>query len=99
MATIKDLNAMDLMKGTVAVVVSVVATLTWADSHFITKENAAKLATKEKVDKLERIIVFQQLSLVQKDINEEKKSDSKNNERLKILYQQEYELKKELGVK
>jgi hypothetical protein len=99
MATIKDLNAMDLMKGTVAVVVSVIATLTWADSHFVTKENAAKLATKEKVDKLERIIIFQQLSLVQKDIDEEKKLNNKNHERLKMLYKQEYELKKELGVK
>ncbi len=102
MSTLKDLNAMDLLKGMVAVVVSVVATLAWADTHFVTNEKAKKeLAKKEKVDKLERIIVFQQLNLVDKDIEiETKKPKEKiDTEKLHILYMQKEELKKQLGVK
>ncbi len=103
MATIRDLNAMDLLKGTVAVVVSVIATLAWADTHFVTKEKADQLAkgmaTKEKVDKLERIIVFQQLNMVDNEIEKEKTKPKIDSEKLHILYMQKEELKKQLGVK
>jgi len=99
MATIKDLSATDLIKGIAIVVVSVMSTLAWADTHFVTKENAKLLAKKEKVDKLERIIIYQQLSLVQRDIEDENKELPKNTEKLKVLYSQESELKKELGVR
>lgn len=99
MATLKDLSATDLIKGLVAVVVSVVATLAWMDGHFLTVAQAKELATKQKVDSLQRMITYQQLSLVGKDIESEKKKVKVDNEKLHILYQQESELKKELGVK
>jgi len=101
MATLKDLGAADLLKGLVAVVVSVVATITWMDGHFLTVAQAEDLARKEKVDQLQRMITYQQLSLVDRDIADEKNKpkDKRDMEKLRMLYQQKRELKKELGVR
>lgn len=101
MATIKDLSAADLIKGTVAVVVSVVATLAWMDGHFLTIAEANELAKKDRVDALQRMITYQQLSLVDKSIEDEKSKPKEkiDTEKLRMLYQQKSELKKELGVK
>jgi hypothetical protein len=101
MSTIKDLSAADALKGIVIVATSVVATIAWMDGHFVTSAQAKEFAKKEKVDALQRMIAYQQLSLVTKDIDEEKKKSKTevDTERLHMLYQQKKELEKELGVK
>jgi hypothetical protein len=101
MSSIRDLSATDLLKGIAIVVTSVIATLAWMDGHFITAAEAKEFAKKEKVDALQRMIAYQQLSLVDRDIKEEKKKPSEqiDKERLHMLYMQKEELKKQLGVK
>ena len=101
MATIKDMNAADLLKGVVAVVVAVIATTAWMDGRFMTMAMADNYATKDNVTQLQRMIAYQQLSIVGKDIIEEKKKPMSevDKEKLKFLYQQEKELKKDLGVR
>jgi hypothetical protein len=101
MSSLKDLSASDMLKGVAIIVTSVIATLAWMDGHFITAAEAKEFAKKEKVDALQRMIAFQQLNLVDKDIQEEKKKslDKVDKERLHMLYIQKEELKKQLGVK
>jgi hypothetical protein len=101
MSTLRDLGAIDVLKGAVVIITSVVATLAWMDGHFITVAEAKDFVKKEKVDSLQRMITFQQLSLVDRDIQEEKeKENSKiDKEKLHMLYIQKEELKKQLGVK
>lgn len=101
MATLKDLNASDIVKGIAAVVISVVSTIAWMDGHFLTVAEAEELAKKEQVDALQRMITFQQLSLVDRDIQDEKKKPKaeRDYEKLKMLYRQKEELRKDLGVK
>jgi hypothetical protein len=97
----KNMSVMSVINGIVIIIVSVVSTMAWMDSHFVTLQAADRFAEKKKVDKLERIIIFQQLTFVQKDIDTEKKKPAKgrDTEKLHLLYEQEAELKKELGVK
>ena len=101
MATLKELNAADLLKGTVAVVVAFVAVSAWMEGRFITSAMAKDYVKREKVDQLQRMITYQQLSMVGRDIIDEKKKPmpERDKEKLHILYQQESELKKDLGVK
>lgn len=95
----KKVNAADLLKGVVAVTVAVVATLAWMDGRFLTRAEAQEnFVKKEKVDKLQRIITYQQLSLVERDIEDEKSSERPDHDKLLILYRQKEELKKSLGV-
>ncbi len=100
-STLKDMGLTDLLKGVVAVVVAVVATTAWMDGRFISVANAKDYVKKEKVDALQRMITYQQLSLVDRDIKSEKQKfpNIQDKEKLHILYQQKTELKKELGVK
>ncbi len=99
--SIKDLSVIDIIKGIVVVVVAVIATTAWMDGRFISVANAKDYVKKEKVDALQRMITYQQLSLVDRDIQLEKGKlrDIQDKERLHILYKQKDELKKELGVK
>ena len=95
----KKVSAADLVKGIVAVTVAVVATLAWMDGRFLTRAEAKdNFVKKEKVDKLQRIITYQQLSLVERDIEDEKKRSNPDHDKLRILYQQKEELKRSLGV-
>lgn len=91
----------DLVKFTVAIVVAVVGTTAWMDNRFITVLEAKDFATAKKVDKLQKIITFQQLNAVWRDIEEEEKKPSteRNKAKLEIYYEAEDDLKKELGVK
>ena len=98
MDELRKINAMDLMKGVVTVVVAVVATIAWMDGHFLTRAEAETLAKAKKVDKLERIIMFQQYTLVESEIDREKQKEHVDADKLKILYMQKVELKKQLGV-
>ena len=99
MEMLKDVKAIDLLKGVIAIVIAVVATTAWMDGRFISVANAKDYVKKEKVDALQRMITYQQLNMVDRDIEDEKKKPKIDNEKLHILYQQKSELKKELGVR
>ena len=89
------------IKFVIAIIIAVVSTTAWMDNRFITTLEAKEFASVQQVSKLERIITFQQLQMVWKDIeNEEKKQILEQSKtKLEIFYKEEDRLKKELEVK
>jgi len=91
----------DFFKFIITLIGVVVATIAWMDNRFITVAEAKDYVKIKRVEKLERIITFQELQSIWKSIEQEEKKEptKRNKEKLKIYYEQENKLKSELGVK
>jgi len=94
-------NLSSSVKFIITIVVAVVSTMAWMDTRFITTLEAKDFVKKERVDKLQRIITYQQLQMVWKDIEKEesKKIQERNKNKLNIYYNEEERLKQELQIK
>lgn len=100
MADFKGVTAAELLKGVAAIVVGVIATMAWFDGRFLTTADAKDFVKATRVEGIERLVKFQEFNYIIDKIEKEESAppEKRKPAKIKSLYMQKHELKKELGL-